>query len=452
MSHNEEEATLDSFEVEDEFADMQDELATEPALEEHYGVDEVEDFDLEHAAEELLSDDEDDEEEQGAALSRGRDYRARSFDGPESAPAAGMPLVAAGVVTMLVGFGLSLGASFEWAPATRIAQGLTATGLTPGLLLVMGVIVSLVASVRRQQNSGQSRIATLEAMVADNEQYTSQALDYLVGMQEQQDARRPASGEELDQVLHTLSQQGAKITNITKALKMYGKPLVEVNKQLTELDIKTKAVAAGVADMRPRVTELQENLQPAVERLEPTIRSVGESVNEDLQQSIRDVATSRNRELLSAIEELRCTTAADATKVHDLLAGLDLGQLLESVEQLGASLTSELTKNLTDRDGAMDTTLFDGIQSQLDELRRSVGELPSAVRSLIPVAATASAPVAAATPAPAPTAPAPSSTLPEQGSGDAPGGLAHSISGENKSQGKNVLGAIAKLRRMRPNG
>jgi BioD-like phosphotransacetylase family protein len=95
-----------------------------------------------------------------------------------------------------------------------------------------------------------------------------ESLQFLVAAQQATAAKAPAAGEELQHVLITLQRQDEKINNLTKAIKMYGKPLMEISGQGTEL-------AGSLAQIKTAVEAAAEVGRQANHRLESQLRSTG---------------------------------------------------------------------------------------------------------------------------------------------------------------------------------
>ena len=207
--------------------------------------------DLTAAAEELLTPDEEpDIESTKSHLSSVQSRKKISV----AVPAL---ILAAGLLMTVAGFTLSLMAMLDESAGGAMMANLRNSGLTPGLIVSVGlVMLTLVAVVRRHHEAVQLQ---LQQCLDDNHTNT-EYLEYLVEAQRQTLSRRPASGEELEQVLLSLARQDDKINNLTKALKMYGKPLVDVNRLATENGQKAKAIAAQIGNLREKIEKMNEGM------------------------------------------------------------------------------------------------------------------------------------------------------------------------------------------------
>lgn len=364
-------------------------------------------------------------------------------------------------------------------------------GVTPFGMFLFGSILVATGFVRR-------RIATVHtALEATGSQRTSghdalqEGIQFLVDAHHATAAKAPAAGEELQHVLVTLQRQDEKINNLTKAIKMYGKPLMEISGQGTELagslaQIKTAVEAAAEvsrqantrleSQLRNSGTPKQElaELQDGLRKLTAAVGTLGDKPAampslEPLQQQLVRIDVSvqalaqrlENSEVQKSLLRLEEAQQKARSDVQQLLRG-------ETVEKATAQLQKQLegtTARLSDgllqlRDGnlgGIETTVRE-IQREVAGVATSIAQIQAAVKqgggrlapsSPAPAAATP-APTAAPTAAPAaqPTpaaAPAPSASAPAE----AKEGAAGYQTGTRTTASKNVLGAIAKLKQMK---
>lgn len=419
--------------------------------------------------------------------------RSRSSRRPATAsrpatagPAAGGALaIGGGVAALLAAVGLGV------ATLQGIQMGLAdRLGATPFGMFLFGSILVATGFVRR-------RIATVHtAIEASGSQRTSghdalqEGIQFLVSAHHDTAAKAPAAGEELQHVLVTLQRQDEKINNLTKAIKMYGKPLMEISGQGTELagslaQIKT-AVEAAAEVSRQANTRLESQLrssgnpkqelaelQDGLRKLTAAVGSLGDqpaampSLEPLQQQLVRiDVGVQalaqrlENSEVQKSLLRLEEAQQKARSDVQQLLRG-------ESVEKATAQLQKQLegtTARLSDgllqlRDGNLG-----GIETTVREIQREVAGVATSIAQIQAVvkqsggrlAPSSSAPAAAPAPGPAPTpapaaqpapaaAPAPSASAPAE----AKEGVAGYQTGTRTTASKNVLGAIAKLKQMK---
>ncbi|MBL8725180.1 MAG: hypothetical protein JNK49_14115 [Planctomycetes bacterium] len=422
---------------------------------------------------------------------------------PPTRPAAGSPRpqrrprAALGTVTTVAGCLVMLGsmAAAVWNPLPRITDRL---GASPTLTFVLGAALVGVGRLRRQFHQ-------LQLDSAAEAKSAAQALAALHEHLERFADRSPpretedAQQQDLQHVLVALQRQEEKITNLTKATKMYGKPLMEIAAQTTE-------VAGSMHHLRTGLDtngELQRQLQG---RLENQLRGVGavkselEALSSGLQQlgtafaefRATPSATPSFEPLQQQLGRLEVAVQAVAQRLEDsevrksLLrletaqeqANGTLQQLSrqEAVVQVAANLQRQIegaTARMCDglvqlRDGnlgGLETGLRE-VQREVAGVATSVAQIQAAVKggalrggaaasttATPPAAPTPAAPGAAAAAAPpSPAAATPAAAAPATSTGPAPepgsGGNGYQT-GARSSAGKNVLGAIAKLKQMK---
>ena len=330
-------------------------------------------------------------------------------------PAGGNGATAAGAALALLGFAqLFVPAVAEFAPAGWTAQ-LT---LTIGAVLVaLGVGQRRVGAMQQQLEEHEQERAARDAMVTESlEQLLARSAD------------RDPEADRSEQALLALQRQDQKINNLTKATKMYGKPLMEIAAQGAEVSGKVSQLQAALkaiaSERDPARGEL--DLGPVADRIDAVTR---------------------------ALAELHQQTRADSRACRDALEQLHSQPTgAQSDEQLQVRLAEATTRISADIDRLRDQN-FASIEASVSDIRRevtalagAVGELqtaPAAGKQPSPPAEASSQATEAGAPsdAPAQAAGAERSPLSDEGSGYA--------TGARKSRGANVLGAIAKLKQMK---
>jgi len=243
-------------------------------------------------------------------------------------------------------------------------------------------------------------MAQLELQREARDEHLQETLEELLD-RASQDVDGAANGAELEQALLALQRQDQKINNLTKATKMYGKPLMEIAAQCAEL-------VGGVGQLREQV-----------ERSESTSRDV----------DLGDVPAQ-----LAALAEATSTLRTEASAERaELKAALEQG----GDDQLQVRL-AEATTRIGDGIDQLRTQELSGLESTLRDVQREVSSLATSVAQLQATARSgdqgSSRPAAAAQPT----------------TGDAGKSKSSGYStGARKSGGKNVLGAIAKLKQMK---
>lgn len=340
-----------------------------------------------HEAEHALDADTNEEHDEGHEAHERGNRRTRRRDRTSRAePHGGVNiLLFAGWFILMGAVGLLL-VGFVASEQMRIfLESLGTAGLTPTALLTISVVVIGTAILRRRQANIEVRVGEVEATLLDNDTGITASLDYLVEAQEQHLDRPPASGEELERVLFVLERQDEKVNNLTRAIKMYGKPLIEITKQMAE------------------VTSRVEALRQSMGSIAETVDSSG------LEAALTDMSKNLQEQLGSNLDRV----LAEVSKQDD-----------EALPSMMAELKDEMSR------------MTSSIQA-LQKLQPS----PAAARPVAP--APSSLDPSAITTASSSIGSAPSSRDPDHS------GLAQSIAGTKRSPGKSVLGSIAKLRKMR---
>ena len=298
----------------------------------------------------------------------------------------------------------------------NLLAALTRIGLSPTLLLGFGMLTLGVGTLLGRQLRQTENVMRLQSVlhellgVVDQVEVTTRALHTA-------DASRAAtalSGDEFGQVLFALQRNEEKLVNLTKATKTFGKPLVEMNTQIAD-------AAAQVAQSQVMIQALRVASENGLNRVEETLRQQGGSGSAAQTQELRGGLDAMRNALQGKLEG---SMATHTQKLRESLEAVskDLGSRLAELAKNG----KEASVNLTP------------VQNAIAELRRDLANLNQGL-SRSPATATptpAAPPSASATPTPAGNEPPPS-------------GLASTIAGEHATKGTNVLGAIAKLKKMR---
>lgn len=423
----------------------------------------------------------------GPEPTRSRPRRATAH--PENGPRGTLLLAAGGALlagSLVLPF-LPSGGQLGWA--------MTRTGASPMLLFVLGAVLAGLGFVRRQVAALRDEMRRDDG---DDELQRSvqEGLGFLISAQQAASERPPAAGEELQKVLLALQRQDEKVNNLTKAIKMYGKPLMEISAQGAELgaalaQIRTTVEATGETGRQsfsrletqlrtaPGKTELAE-LHESLKKLTALVGSLREAGGapvslEPLQQQLVriDVAVQavaqrlEDSEVRKSLLRLEDTTQKARDDVHQLLRGENVQRATQQLQQHLDGATARLSEGLTQlRDGNLG-----GIEAAVRDIQREVAGVATTVAQIqvvvkqagraVAAPSPAPAPVptaapAAAAPAPAPAAPAPAATATPpattpataaQGEGKEAAG-AYST-GTRTSSGKNLLGAIQKLKQMK---
>lgn len=423
-----------------------------------------------------------------AATRRANSAARRATVGPAKVPTGGGFSIALGCTALLGAFSLG------FLPANEaFTPQLERFGVNPATLAVFGAVLVGSGLTRRRLGKLYGRIESASNQRGEGadtlQESLQESLQFLVAAQQASSDKPPAAGEELQHLMIAMQRQDEKINNLTKAIKMYGKPLMEISGQGTEL-------AASLAQVRTSVDTSHEAARQTFTRLETQLRMTGTwkqdlaSLQESVQQLTKAVGSIDTRSgampsldpLTQQLQRVEVHVQAIGHRLEDtevrksLLrledtvkhAGQDLKQLLrgEAVEKVAGDLQKRLesaTTRLNDGLSQMREGNLGGIETAIRDIQREVAGVATAVtqiqvavkngamRAAAPAPTTPATPVAAAAPAPAaaptsaPSAPAPAPAAPAPAS-DASGSYQ---TGTRTSNSKNVLGAIAKLKQMK---
>jgi chromosome segregation ATPase len=384
---------------------------------------------------------------------------------------------------MLGTLGLGVGLSLPLWPA-NLAASMAAQGFGAATFVIGGLVLLATAGQLRRASALQR--AVLQESQQRREQLRAVQATLLELESNHHAAKLPAVGEEMQHALLALQRQDEKVNNLTKAIKMYGKPLMEIASQGQDLD-------GSLAQVKTLVEGGSESTRQAVVRLETQLRNqapAGKELTELNQQvgklagRIEALATKAEPPSLAPLQQqlgrLEVAIAAVAQRLED--SELRKGVLrLEATAQQSRELLQEVlrgepvqkassdlaqrldgaVRGLQDglarlRDGnlgGLETAVRD-IQREVSGVATSVAQIHVAVKNGVRVATTAAVPPpAAATPAAAPTAAPTPAAAPAAAS--APTAAAPTADGGGYQTGsratpsKNVLGAIAKLKQMK---
>jgi hypothetical protein len=400
-----------------------------------------------------------------------------------SSPGGGM-FLGAGVLTA------ALALLMPRLPVDAVAA-LTNQGFGPQGMFVCGMVLAAAGASMRRTARLQQKLDDAEERRAAEAAKLHRGLHGLLSAQATTNDRPAAGEEDLQHVMLALQRQDEKLNNLTKAFKMYGKPLMEIANQGTDL-------AGALATVKSQVEANGESSRSALLRMETQLKSpAGKQDLADLQnnmlklvQKVEALAGQSPAAALQPLQQqvgrLEVGMAAIAQRLEDSEVRKSLLRLEESatksretmqellradgVKKAAGELQDKLdraTRGLQDgivqlRDGnlgGLENAVRD-IQREVAGVATSVAQIHAAVKSGVRVATTAApaaAPTAAAAPAAATPAaaaasapaPAPSApTEPAAGDGKAADGGGYQT-GSRSSGGKNVLGAIAKLKQMK---
>ncbi|MEZ5966055.1 MAG: hypothetical protein R3F56_19625 [Planctomycetota bacterium] len=338
-----------------------------------------------------------------------------------------------GITIFLLGILMAVATASRPPALAQLLDAVTRMGLTPTLLLGFGIATWGVGIVLgRQQRNGDMLFEIATSLhevlaVADQVDATTQALH-------EADATRAAtamSGDEIGQVLFALQRHEEKLNNLTKATKTFGKPLVEMTSQLAD-------VAAQVANSQTNVQAVRVATEGGMNRIEEILRKQsesGSSAGDGLQRALADAMTEVQSKLDAALGH----GGPDALQKHLTAFAHDVDKkLAASNQKVCADLGKELAGRIAElgKGGRAASVDLSPIQDALAALRREITSLGGSTPSGRDKSGES-------------TPPPPAKTGGTAGDEPPASGLAQSIAGERSAKGTNVLGAIAKLKKMR---
>lgn len=248
-----------------------------------------------------------------------RPATARRRAAPREARQSGGAL---GIALGVVFLGFAIGLALAGQGLSNLAQ----FGVEPSTLLVLGVVMAAAGFTRRRIGALYDRFEEAQIEREQLTQDLTESLQFLVASQHASNERPPAAGEELQHVLVSIQRQDEKINNLTKAIKMYGKPLMEISGQATE-------IAGNLGQVRAVVDGGTESTRQALLRLEQQLRVATAS-----KQDFNDLQTSFAK-LGSTLTALEQRGGPSKQEFHDLQAAMaKVGQALATLEQRGGKV------------------------------------------------------------------------------------------------------------------
>ncbi|MCA8978342.1 MAG: hypothetical protein KDC98_26675 [Planctomycetes bacterium] len=357
-----------------------------------------------------------------------------------------------GVAIALLSWSGAVG--FAFAEGDVVSQ-LSRYGLTPASLFLLGAVAMATAVIRRGL-AGMQAQATVTPTTGVNDDLRQQ-LAFLV-----ENAGGSGGGgaeSEITQHLRlALQRQDEKINNLTRAIKMYGKPLVDIANHGTEL-------GASLSQVRSTVETGHDSLRAALSELHTVVRGYGESTPslEPLQQdmgkldvTVRAMAQRlEDSEMRKSMLRLEDTARQTQEEVRQLLRGESIDSAAQRLQSQLESATATLHQGLGQlRDGNisdLENSVRD-IQREVATVATAVSQIQAAIKSGARTALPAKPNPTAASSSPA-TEPAAATTsaptAPSQNDGGQEASGTGYQTGARRSGGKNVLGAIAKLKQMK---
>lgn len=280
--------------------------------------------------------------------------------------APGTPWFVAGVMVAVAGVGLAVWSAASPATAATAMEAIGRAGLAPIHLLFTGLLICGFCAV---QSHLDRRLRTLEEESARKDADLHQMVGWLV---EAQETRNTSSQSPALEIATFLQTHEDKINNLTRALKLYGKPLVEITNKITDTH-------RQLGDLQRAVAGLHHGLEVNAESLRRTVREElqGASDNDDarLARELHQVleATRESRQELeelgnSLAEQLRAALAPQLDELKSAIATAPAApaqapEASRTVDETPSPLEQATRPRNTDRDS------FLGAVAKLKQLR-----------------------------------------------------------------------------------
>ena len=330
-----------------------------------------------------------------------RRRRGRRTD-EQPSRSSGTGLCFVGLTLVLGGLALAVLVTSKPEALGNLAAFLT-TGVTPGTIVMVGfALLAAGLVVRASQSDDTQRLEEAIVRVEDSVERLANTTPAI-------------EGDELHRALMLLQRQDEKINNLTRAIKMYGKPLVELGN--------------ASSDILGRLRDLQGELKGKDEPWKELEKPIAE-----LSVRISELQGNQGREQLDKL-------VADQAELRDTLQRLEQRDPTQGLEEKLAGLAARVEQAASGPDYEES---FRSLQRELQGLATTLGNIQANMGR------SRAAPAAAPAPAPAVGSSSEASLAGDPEGKPGPGGLASSIAGTSQAKGgKNVLGAIAKLKSMR---
>ncbi|GAB4150870.1 MAG: hypothetical protein Fur0037_19560 [Planctomycetota bacterium] len=390
------------------------------------------------------------------------DYAESRADAPPAIPLA--PQASGGVAAAVLGSLLVLG-GIALAPLYEqglLNRELESYGLAPSTVLLVGCLLVGLSAIRRQGSRAARGIEAALRERDEAERGLRERIEALLSSQTD-GAASPIHESSMQELLNRIHRQDERLANLTRAVKMYGKPLMEISNQCID-------TASAVSQVRERIEASGKSLAEEIASVRASLEQRPDSVPliENLAQKI---AQSENR-LLHQMTRIEALVQAVTQRLEDSELRKSVLRLEEVSEQMNAGIRA-LAEGGSPREVSRE--LSQVIESAISRLAESVAEirndnlspLENCVRDIqreMTGVATAVAGIRQSlrNPAPQGAAPVPPPAQPAASPAEsAPFAAAASPAreetrpasgyqtGVRKAGSKSVLSAIARLRQMK---
>ncbi|MEM7201635.1 MAG: hypothetical protein AAF628_15310 [Planctomycetota bacterium] len=276
------------------------------------------------------------------------------------APSGGMLGTVAGTVFVLAGIGLAA----TWTTGPAVGATLERFGLTPTPFFVIGAVLIGFARLARHLSPHEAEFARVNEMVDVGLIHDEQALAQLGYLVEAESARSDGgaeSSQDLQQALHLIKRQEEKISNLSKATKMYGKPLLEITNQIAESSQQMAEVGNSVNAVKIIIEQSSQRLEAALRDQTP-VSGGGVALPSGV---LDDIARS-TREAIHGIDILQ------REMTQRLLSKSDLQDMQEALARDVAEGSTRVAAGVEQIDGRLEQaraaiiTTIDALSGKLD--------------------------------------------------------------------------------------
>lgn len=384
-------------------------------------------------------------------------HRRRVQDGSDSQTgsrgASGQPATGLGWLLLVASLAAALAPLALGSAGTRVVEALQGLGLGAGLLALGGTLLLFLGCQKRRQETAIAELRTALGEQSERHGQSAADLQYLVQAQRTSLDRPPASGEELDRVLLALNRQDEKVNNLTKAVKAFGKPLIEITArvneataQLAEQPARLEGASKAMAEVARRTEEaMQRETQGLAQQIgeiagsnKPLAQAIA-GLRDELQQLAAKVSGTLLQELRKDVSALPGTVRSELEGTLHTGLQQHAGQIQKAIAAVQGELGTALQREL----GAAQSQILQQLQRELARVGQAVPRSHAATPAPVPVAAATSSAPAAHESAPA------AHHGPSESGGAGLGGVAQSIAGSTKVSGGKFAEALAKAKKLK---
>jgi len=220
---------------------------------------------------------------------------------------------------------------------------LSTMGITPGLMIMLGIILVLASRLASRLQDLQHGVEEHADWAYESNDRSTADLDFLVESQEQMDERNAGSDRDIDEVLSSLSRQHGQLNSLGRELRMYGKPLAEVQRQVAEV---AKLIKSTDDDLETFKKTVQANLDGATRKIvdDMTLLMAQIQSDNDVTHFVQEARAVGTR-LTEEISQLMAAQAGDSKSegIADLRS--EIGALQTAVRGMASELANTSVSN-----------------------------------------------------------------------------------------------------------